>query len=76
MPGRRQSFAEFAALPVGEADDGDLPALRRMQRDGAAGAPDEVGGMGADDERGVWPSVSSVKEEAGEGLPPYSLRFL
>ena len=53
MPGWRQSFADFAALAIGQADDGDLPAARGMQRDGAAGAPDEIGGMGADDEGGA-----------------------
>ena len=43
----------FAALAVGKADHRHRLAARAVQRDRAAGAPDEIGGMGADDERGL-----------------------
>jgi len=42
----------FAALAEGQAHDLHLPAARGVQRDRAAGAPDEIGGMRAHDERG------------------------
>ena len=40
----------LAALAVGEADHRDRVALLCVQRDRAAAAPDEVGGVRADDE--------------------------
>ena len=40
----------LAALAVRQAEDAHAIAARRVQRDGAAGAPDEVGGVGAEDE--------------------------
>jgi hypothetical protein len=39
----------FAALAEGQADHRDLVAPLLVQRDGAAAAPDEIGGMRADD---------------------------
>ena len=43
-------FRRFAALAVGQAHHRHLHALLGVQGYGAAGAPDEVGGVGADDE--------------------------
>ncbi len=42
----------FAALAERQADDLDAIALPDVQRDGAAGAPDEIAGMRGDDESG------------------------
>jgi hypothetical protein len=64
----------IAALAEGEADDGDLVALRGMQRDRAAAAPDEVGGVGADDKGGPavghLGSSGSVTRVAGHVARP------
>ena len=43
----------FAALAIGEADHRYLEARGCVERDGAAGAPDEIGGMGGDNQRGL-----------------------
>jgi len=43
----------FAALSIGEADHHDAIAALGVERDGAAGAPDEIRGMRADDQRGL-----------------------
>src|SRR5262249_11004651 len=40
----------LAALAVRETQDAHAAAARRIERDGAAGAPDEVGSMGAENE--------------------------
>ena len=50
----------LAALAIGQADDLHAVALARMQRDGAARAPDEVAGMGGDDESGFASSHESL----------------
>ena len=52
----------FTALAEGQADDGDVIAFLGMQGDGAAATPDEIGGMGADDERGLglWHGVLRI----------------
>ena len=42
----------LAALAEGQADDLDAVAALGVQRDGAARAPDEIAGMGGDDEPG------------------------
>jgi len=46
LPGARA----LTALAVGETQDADAMAARRVERDGAARAPDEVGGVGAEHE--------------------------
>ena len=43
----------LAALAVGEADDSYLQVPVGMKRDGTIGAPDEIGGEGADDGAGI-----------------------
>ena len=48
LPGKLQ----LAALAKGEADDLDAISLLRVQRDGASRTPDEIAGMGGDDETG------------------------
>src|SRR6185437_3632144 len=43
----------FAALAEGEADDADVVAPFGVERDGAAGAPHEIGAMRAHDQRSL-----------------------
>ena len=54
-------FCRFAALPKRKAHHRNLPAARRIQRDRSSGAPHEIGGMSAHDERSLlsyWPPPS------------------
>ncbi|MNX93595.1 hypothetical protein D3C86_1257850 [compost metagenome] len=44
-------FGGLTALTEGQADDVHGIPLLRMQRDGTARAPDEIGRVGADDQR-------------------------
>src|SRR5258708_1936000 len=46
-------LAALAELAIGEAHDLHPVAAARIERDRAAGTPDEIGGMGADDEHGL-----------------------
>ncbi|MNY40579.1 hypothetical protein D3C86_1753310 [compost metagenome] len=45
-------LGRFAALAERQADDAHVVAALRVERDGAAGAPDEVSRVGADNQNG------------------------
>jgi hypothetical protein len=60
----------FAALAEGHADDLHAIALFRMQRDGAAGAPDEIARMGGDDETCFHGTNSPLSFVGIIGRPP------
>ena len=60
----------FAAFAVGEAEDPDAIAAFRVERDGAAGAPDEVGGMRADYEHCLFVVHDLVRSSSAGVEPP------
>ncbi len=69
----------LAAFAIGEAQDLHPHAAFGMERDGAAGAPDEIAGMGGDDEAGLgfrharYPFIWVCR---GQGPGPFPRRAL
>src|SRR5690606_24129539 len=52
----------FTALTVGQANNGDVIALLGVQCYGTTAAPDEIGGMRADDQRSLVRHLSVSKD--------------